>query len=115
MSKSALSKEQEEDIQKLNQMSQQLRILQNQQGQLEGQKVEISRTLDILKDLPEGNEIYRQAGQILFKADIVATKDDLTEKLELLEIRVNQSTKQFNDYQKATQDLESKVRGYLKL
>ena len=86
MSKSALSKEQEEDIQKLNQMSQQLRALQNQQAQLEGQKIEISRTLDIIKDLPDGNEIFRQAGQILFKADLSKTRADLTEKLELLEI-----------------------------
>ena len=115
MSKPALSKEQEEDIQKLNQMSQQLRALQNQHGQLEGQKVEILRTLETIKDLPEGKEIFRQSGQILFKADLEKTKKDFTEKLELLEIRVKQSTKQFEDYQKATQELESKVRGYLKL
>ncbi len=112
---SALSPDQEADIQKLQQMSNNLRTLQNQQMQLEGQKVEIARTLKTLKEVPEGKDIFRQTGQILFKADLAETIKDLDDKLELLEIRIKQGSKQFEDYQKATQSLEQKIKGYLKI
>lgn len=111
----ALSPEQEADIQKLQQMSNNLRTLQSQQMQLEGQKAELKRTVDVLKELPEDREIYRQTGQILFKANLVETLKNLEEKLELVEIRAKQATKQLSDYQKSTQDLENKIKGYLKI
>ncbi|MCY3412552.1 MAG: prefoldin subunit [Candidatus Heimdallarchaeota archaeon] len=115
MSRPQLTKAQEEDLQKLNQMSQQLRNLQNQAMQLESQKMELAKTIEVLEGLPDENEIYRQTGQILFKADVSSTKSELKSKFEILEIHASKASKQVTEYQEATRKLETKVKGFLQM
>lgn len=115
MSRPNLNKEQEEDLQKLNQMNQQLRIMQNQQIQMETQKLELERTIDSLNGLGDDHEIYRQTGQVLFRAKVADTREDLKGKLELIEVRVTQGSNKITEYQKSMQELDTKIRGYLNI
>ena len=115
MSRPNLTKEQEEDLQKLNQMNQQIRVMQNQQIQLESQKIEMERTMEALSNLQDEHEIYRQNGQVLFKANVPATREEFKEKLDLLEVRVSQGTKRINDFQTEMKELDSKIRGFLNI
>lgn len=80
--------EQQAEIQHLQNMSQQLNTLQQNYMQLESKKRELDRTLNAIKDLEDESEVYRSAGQILFKTNISDTRKSLSEDLELLDVRV---------------------------
>ena len=102
--------EQQAEIQQLQNMSQQLNTLQQNYMQLESKKRELDRTLSAIKDLEDESEVYRSTGQILFKTNIVTTRNSLTEDLELLEVRVTKSKKQIEELDKRVKDKEEQIR-----
>ncbi|OLS24461.1 MAG: hypothetical protein HeimC2_22670 [Candidatus Heimdallarchaeota archaeon LC_2] len=78
--------------------------------QLESKKRELDRTLNAIKDLEDESEVYRSAGQILFKTNISDTRKSLSEDLELLDVRVIKSKKQIEDLDKRVKDKEEQIR-----
>ncbi len=102
--------EQQAEIQQLQNMSQQLNTLQQNYMQLESKKRELERTLSAIKDLGEDSEVYRSAGQILFKTKIIDTRKSLGDDLELLEVRVTKSKKQIEELDKRVKDKEEQIR-----
>ncbi len=113
LSKNSLTKAQQEDFQKLQQLSQQLSQLRNQALQYDSQKHELNRTVEVLKKLPDDREIFRGIGQIFYKDSITSTRSELTEKIEMLDVRVNQIKKQIEAYEKMIKDIENKLKSSL--
>ena len=102
--------EQQAEIQQLQNMSQQLNTLQQNYMQLESKKRELDRTLSSIKDLDDESEVYRSAGQILFKTNISDTRTSLNDEIELLEVRVTKSKKQIEELDKRVKDKEEQIR-----
>lgn len=105
-----LTQEQQKELQQLQQLSQQLNLMNQNYVQMENHKRELERTLAGLKDLSDEHVVYRSAGQILFKSNVPDTKKEISEQLELLQIRVNQSKKQIEEVEKRVKDGEAKLR-----
>ncbi|MHA2402289.1 MAG: prefoldin subunit [Candidatus Kariarchaeaceae archaeon] len=106
----SITPEQQQELQQLQQLSQQLTVMNQNYIQMETRKRELERTIDVMKDMEDETEIYRSAGQILFRTDVNETKNDLKEQLELLEVRVPQSKKQIEELDKRVKDGEAKLR-----
>ena len=102
--------EQQAEIQQLQNMSQQLNTLQQNYMQLESKKRELDRTLSSIKDLDDESEVYRSAGQILFKTNISLTRTSLNDEIELLDVRVTKSKKQIEELDKRVKDKEEQIR-----
>ncbi|MDH5401262.1 MAG: prefoldin subunit [Candidatus Heimdallarchaeota archaeon] len=110
MSRPSLSQQQQQELQKLQQMSQQLSSLQQNYYQMQGRQRELENTLKSIAELPDTDELYRNVGQLMFKSQVGKTRVDLTEQLELIEIRVKQAKKQVDDLEKIVKETESKLR-----
>lgn len=105
-----LSPQQEQEIRRLQMMSQQLQMLQQNHIQMEASFKETERALEAIKDLPEDVEIYRATGQLLFKTELPKTKERLEEEKEFLEVRLSTMKNQVSDLEKKAKDLEAKLR-----
>ena len=105
-----ITPQQQEELQRFQQMSQQLTILHQNYVQMETRKREIEKTLETVGDLDDDTEVYRTSGQILFKSTMPDTKKDLGDQLELLTVRVNQAKKQVESLEKQVKSKESELR-----
>ncbi|MHA2171639.1 MAG: prefoldin subunit, partial [Candidatus Kariarchaeaceae archaeon] len=63
----SITPEQQKELQQLQQLSQQLTVMNQNYIQMETRKRELERTIDVMKDMEDETEIYRSAGQILFR------------------------------------------------
>lgn len=106
----SLNQEQQAELQVLQQMSQQLNTLHQNYLQMESKKRELEKTIDSIKDLSDDNELYRSIGNVLFKADVGKTRTELSDELELLDVRVTRSKKQIEELDKRVKDKESQLR-----
>ena len=109
----SITPEQQAEIQQLQNMSQQLNTLQQNYLQLESKKRELERTMTAIKDLEEESEIYRSAGQVLYKTTVAKAKSDLTEEVEILEVRVSKSKKQIEELDKRVKDKDAQLRALI--
>ena len=108
-----LSKEQQEELNKFQQATQQLNVLQQSYIQMENTRKEIENTLETLKNKEDGVEIYRRMGQIMYKTTVKETKDKLGEDLETIKLRVSQVKKQIESFEKSLKDKEAELRASL--
>ncbi|MHA2252865.1 MAG: prefoldin subunit [Candidatus Kariarchaeaceae archaeon] len=106
----SLTPEQQQELQQLQQLSQQLNIMNQNYIQMENRKRELERTITSIKDLPDDHEIYNSVGQVLFKSNVPDVKKNISEQLEMLDVRVNQSKKQIEEIDKRVKDGEAKLR-----
>lgn len=113
MSNPNLTPSQQMEIQKYQQMTQKLNQMQQNYLQMDSRKHDMERTLETIKDFEDDGEVYRSAGQILYKSTIGSTKKDLTEQLELLEVRVTRAKKQLEEYEETVKNTETKLRASL--
>lgn len=112
---SSLSPNQEADLKKLQQYSQQINQLLGQIRQFERAAIDIERTLNAIKDLADDRELYRAVGQIYYKANVVSTRKELSEQQELFNVRIGKFKKQMEDMEKAAKELEENLRSSLSL
>ena len=110
-----LTQEQQEIYQRLQNWSQQLQTMQQGYLQMEGRKRELERTLQVLEKQAEEKEIYRTAGQILFKTDVKSTKSELSDELELFEVRLKRSKSQIDDLDKRIKDGDTQLRSMIQV
>ena len=103
-----LSDEAKELLMKFQTRNQQLQELTAQKQNLELKKIEID---EVLKEIEDKNEIYKEIAGILIKKDKEQVKKDLQEEKELIEIKtkkINESEAQLKDQlQKDRSKLES--------
>jgi prefoldin beta subunit len=105
-----LSPQQEQEIRKLQSMSQQLQAMQQNIIQMENSFRETERALEAIKDLPDDVEIYRASGSLLFRTELPKTMEKISEEREFLEMRLNSGKKQAEELEKKATDLEKKLR-----
>lgn len=105
-----LSPKQEQEIKRLQAMTQQLQILQQNSAQMDATIQESKRALAAIKDLSDDAEIYRAVGSLFFKTSVSSTRSKLEQDIELLEVRVSTTKSQVADLEKKAQELEAQLR-----
>jgi len=106
---------QQQEIQILQQMSQQLNVVHQNYLQLESKKREIQRTVEVLAKIEGESEIYQSVGQIMFKVKADDVHNELKEQLELIEIQVNKTRTQVEALDKQVKEREEKLRSTLQV
>lgn len=88
---------------------QELQTLLSQKGTLTMEMNDIKRALDELEKTEE-KDAYRISGSILIKKDVDAIKNDLNEKKELIDIRIQTIEKRENKIKDKIEEIKEKVK-----
>ena len=94
--------------------------IQNQLGQVITEKnviiselSEVNRALEILKGVPENIDIYRSAGHLLIKVNKNDAEKELTERKELLELRLKTLSRQESLIRQQLAEVQSRLSQYM--
>jgi len=116
MSDEEMSKQLQDQINRLQQMRMQLQMIMQQRQQVEIRLKEIDEALGELEKTEEKTPIYKSVGAILIK---MKGKSDVTKELksnkESLEIRRNSLEKQEGSTKEKLNELQSRVQNALSL
>jgi prefoldin beta subunit len=99
-----------EELQDLQETAQQVAA---QKQSAESTLTESETALDALEDIDEDTVMYREVGELLVETDYETAHDDLTEKVESLEVRVEQLQKQEERVQEQFESLQSELQQML--
>jgi prefoldin beta subunit len=106
-----LSPEQQEDLQRFNQLIQQLEVIRMNLQQLELEKRDTEIALKELKDMDSSTVIYRSAGRLLFQTNVEDTKEKLTEQQEKNEVKLSSLTNREKKLVASVKELQDKLMG----
>ena len=95
---------------RLQQLQQTLQGVMSQKQQLEMQLGEVEQALGELEKLNETAIIYKSIGALLIKSEKEKVTTDLTERKELLKMRVEVLTKQDDRLRTQVKDLQEKLQ-----
>ncbi|MBT8171488.1 prefoldin subunit beta [Candidatus Bathyarchaeota archaeon] len=95
---------------RLQQLQQTLQGVMSQKQQLEMQLTEVEQAVNELKKLKETAVIYKSIGALLVKSEKDKVTTDLTERKELLKMRVEVLTKQDERLRTQVKDLQEKLQ-----
>ena len=85
-----------------------------QKQQVEAELSEVDRALDELKTTPEGEQIYKYAGNLLIKVTKEAITKELQERKEVSNTRTLVLGKQETRFKESLNDLQTKIDDMLK-
>lgn len=102
----AEKKEVQEKINKLSAMEQSLQQFLIQKQQFQAQLMEFTSALD---ELDKTDKAYRIVGNVMVSADREVLKKDLSQKKEIIELRIKSLEKQEEKTREKTQELQSEV------
>ncbi len=111
MSAPQLSPEQQEDLQRFNQLIQQLEVIRMNLQQLELEKRDTEIALKELKDMDASTLIYRSAGRLLFQTNVEDAKKRLEEQQEKNEVKVSSLTNREKKLVATVKELQDKLMG----
>jgi len=103
-----------EQLARLEQLQQNLQAVQIQKQQVEAELSETDKALDELKVTPEGDQIYKYAGNLLIKVSKDAITKELQEKKEISNTRSLVLGKQEARFKESVKDLQTKIDDMLK-
>ncbi len=103
--------EQQEDIQRFNQLVQQLEAIRMNLQQQELEKRDVDIALKETKDMDSSSVIYRSAGRLLFQSNVEDVKNYLTEEQEKIEVRLSSLTKREKKLVSSVKELQEKLMG----
>ena len=103
--------EQQEDIQRFNQLVQQLEAIRMNLQQQELEKRDVDIALKETKDMDSSSVIYRSAGRLLFQSNVEDVKNYLTEEQEKIEVRLSSLTKREKKLMSSVKELQEKLVG----
>lgn len=95
---------------RLQQLQQTLQGVISQKQQLEMQFSEVEQALGELEKLNESAIIYKSIGALLIKSEKEKVTTDLTERKELLKMRIEVLTKQDDRLRTQVKDLQEKLQ-----
>jgi prefoldin beta subunit len=104
----------QERLLRLQQLQQTLQNVLVQKQQLELELTEIEQALSELEKLPEDAVIYKSIGTLLVKADKAKVTNDLNERKELLNMRINVLGKQEERLRGQAKELQEKIQQNLR-
>ena len=103
-----------EQLARLEQLQQNLQAVQVQKQQVEAELAETDRALDELKTTPEGEQIYKYAGNLLIKVTKPAITKELQERKEVANTRNLVLGKQETRFKDSLKELQTKIDDMLK-
>ena len=103
-----------EQLARLEQLQQNLQAVQMQKQQVEAELSETDRALEELKTTPEGEQIFKYAGNLLVKVTKEAITKDLQEKKEVSNTRTLVLAKQETRFKESLKELQTKIDDTLK-
>lgn len=98
------------DIEQYINLREQLRQLRLRMQQFENELETINNALDEISKLDEKAAIYKSVGAFLIKTDKNKAIEELKEKKEILELRVQTLKRQVNLLNQQIKNLEKKIR-----
>jgi len=106
-----ITPEQQEELQRFNQLVQELEIIRVNLQQFELEKRDITTALKETKDLDPSAVIYRSAGRLLFQSNVEDIKKHLTEQQEKIEVRLSSLTNREKKLVSSVKELQEKLVG----
>ncbi len=106
-----ITPEQQEDIQRFNQLVQQLEAIRMNLQQQELEKRDVDIALKETKDMDSSAIIYRSAGRLLFQSNVEDVKNHLTEEQEKIEVRLSSLTNREKKLMSSVKELQEKLMG----
>ncbi len=111
MATQQLTPEQQEDIQRFNQLVQQLEAIRMNLQQLELEKRDIEIALKETKDMDPSTAVYRSAGRLLFQTKVEDVKKLLAEQQEKNEVKITSLTNREKKLVASVKELQDKLMG----
>ncbi|MHA1708196.1 MAG: prefoldin subunit [Candidatus Heimdallarchaeaceae archaeon] len=105
------TQEQQEEIQRFNQLLQQLEIIRMNLQQLELEKRDVENALKETKKLDTSSVIYRSAGRLLFQTNVEEVKSYLEEQQESIEVKLNSLSSREKKLVSSVKELQNKLLG----
>jgi len=109
----SLPPELQQQVIKYQQLQTQLNQVLAERSLLEQELREINRALEILKNVPDNIDIYRSAGHLLIKVNKNDAEKELSERKELLELRLKTLSRQESLIRQQLADVQSKLSQYV--
>jgi prefoldin beta subunit len=108
-----LPREARDDVIKLQQVQQQLQLLMLQKQNIQLQAGEVENALKEIDKSPE-KTMFEIVGTIMIKKERQDLLSSLSEKKEILELRLRTLDKQINNLTKKAQELQDKIMKYIR-
>ncbi len=99
----------QQQLVKLQQLQAQLNQVMTEKALLQQELRDVTRALDILKDIPEDAEVYRSSGHLLIRISKSDAEKELNERKELIELRLKTLDKQESLIRQQISELQSKI------
>lgn len=106
-----ITPEQQEEIQRFNQLLQQLEIIRMNLQQLELEKRDIEIALKETGNLDSEAVVYRSAGRLLFRTNVEDTVNYLKEQQEKTEVKLSSLTNREKKLVASVKELQEKLMG----
>jgi prefoldin beta subunit len=108
-----LPPEAQEKIEELQDLQETTEQLAAQKGQAETSLNEAKTALDALEDIDEDATMYREIGELMVKTNYADASESLSEKVDSLEVRVEQLAKREERTQEQFQELQEELQQML--
>ncbi len=108
-----LPPEVQQQVIKYQQLQTQLNQVLSEKSIIEQELREVNRALDILKNVPDNTDIYRSAGHLLVKINKSDAEKELTERKEILELRLKTLGRQESLLRQQLAEIQSKLNQYI--
>lgn len=109
----SLPPELQQQVIKYQQLQAQLNQVLAEKSVIEQELREINRALEILKNTPDDVDLYRSAGHLLIKVSKNDAERELSERKELLELRLKTLGRQESLIRQQLADVQSKLSQYM--
>ena len=103
--------EQQENLQRYQQLAQQLEVMGRQIQQLEMEKRDLEIAKKETKNLDNSAVIYRSAGRLLFQTNLEEVNKYVAEEYEKVEVRLASLTKRQNKMVASFKELQTELSG----
>ncbi|MFQ5998666.1 MAG: prefoldin subunit beta [Candidatus Bathyarchaeia archaeon] len=105
----------QEQIAKLQQLQQTLQVIVNQKQQVELELTDTDKALEELDKTGNDTALFKSIGAILVKKDKTSLSSELTEKKELLNVRVTVLGKQEEKTKEKLKELDQQLQAKLRV
>jgi len=114
LSEVPLSSQLQEELVRLQQLQQTYQVITTQRQQLEGERIEVEKAFNELKKMDDEAIVYKSIGTILVNSNRRTLIEELTERKDLLEMRIKVLTRQQERAEERLKELQQKVQQRLK-
>ena len=104
----------QEQLMLLQQLQQTFQVVTSQRQQLERDNLEADKALSELEKMSDKAVVYKSIGAILVQSERRKLIEELTERKELLDMRIKVLTRQQNRTEEQLKELQQKVQARLR-